>query len=341
MSNILQFLNISFVSQFTDFWTENYRYDFKFSINNRNYIIEMDGLLGHGNETWGNKTNKDKAFEIDKYKDKIAQENGYEVIRIDCRYKNISNRMNYIKNSIYNSKLNDLLNLNCIDWELCNIKSLQSKNIETINIFKYQTKYIDEIAIIVGIKERTVIKYLKEAMNNGLIENQRLWNTNPYKDIKIPIISVTTDRRAKSRLIYCFEEAKLFKSITDASLYYNISFISLSHTMDTEKKYYKGLHFCYYEDLSNNFDFLPYYFSDEDYEGKVICQYDLQDNLIHIYWNNQELPKKYLYTNIWRNCVGKRKTAYGYKWKFMSIKDKFEIIKMVENNDFTRYYLHS
>lgn len=48
-----------------------------------------------------------------------------------------------------------------------------------------------------------------------------------------------------------------------------------------------------------------------------IAQYDLQNNLIKIWNSGKEIEEKYPNIHLWEVLKGKRKTAMGYKWKYL------------------------
>ena len=81
-----------------------------FFYNNKQYIVEMDGGLGHGfyncDAIRGIGLN---GKDLDEYKDKMALEHNIFVIRIDCFYTKMEDRFSYIKNSIQNSELSNIL----------------------------------------------------------------------------------------------------------------------------------------------------------------------------------------------------------------------------------------
>lgn len=56
-------------------------YDIYFEKDGKNYIIEMDGGLGHGNRTYTKSDrSKEELLDIDKIKDILAREHDIEVI---------------------------------------------------------------------------------------------------------------------------------------------------------------------------------------------------------------------------------------------------------------------
>ena len=103
MKTVLELLNEDYEYQYSPKWIKPKRYDFY--IKNKNLIIEVDGGLGHGNnKTIDNKT-PEETKAIDDYKDKMAEKNGINVIRINC----FKSEWNFIKNNIMNSNLPNLL----------------------------------------------------------------------------------------------------------------------------------------------------------------------------------------------------------------------------------------
>lgn len=141
-------------------WCENYRYDLYFEYNSQKYIVEMDGGRHKG----------DKLY-IDKLKDYLALSNGIEVIRINCDYKSVSNRLEYIKNNILGSKLSDIFNLKNIDWKLID-KTIAEKSI-TRDVCNLRNKGYSnkEIAQELGISLSMVDSRIRIGKNNNLIDD--------------------------------------------------------------------------------------------------------------------------------------------------------------------------
>ena len=54
------------------------------------------------------------------------------------------------------------------------------------------------------------------------------------------------------------------------------------------------------------------------HKSKPVIQYDLDGNFIKKWENSYEVQREYGYrqSNISECCLGKRKTAYKYKWKY-------------------------
>lgn len=99
-------------------WLKPYRFDAYFEYLNEKYAIEMDGHLGHGNRQFGT-GEKDVDGNIrDEIKDSLATKHSIQVIRIDCNYQ-MYERFEHVKQHIRSSKLNNLFDLNNIDWIEC------------------------------------------------------------------------------------------------------------------------------------------------------------------------------------------------------------------------------
>ena len=105
------------------------------SKDNKKYIVEMDGGLGHGNRTYTKSDkSKDELLDIDKIKDLLAKEHDIEVIRINCDYGS-NDRYSFILNEVLNSKLSSILNLSLIDFKKSNILSQQSLLLKTVELW--------------------------------------------------------------------------------------------------------------------------------------------------------------------------------------------------------------
>lgn len=142
------------------------RYDFYVIKDMHEYIIEMDGLIGHGNKNYKGEYDE-TLIKIDTLKDKLAQQHNIDVIRIDCRYSDIRNRFEYLCNSIINSKLNEIFDLSNIDFEKCHEDSLSSIGYKCVLLWN-EGKIVDDISNELKINRSTVIVNLKEFSDIGL-----------------------------------------------------------------------------------------------------------------------------------------------------------------------------
>lgn len=156
MSNLLNRLNINFISQYRPSWSENKRYDYY--ILDKNIIIEINGNQ-HYNETyWGGRTLEEEQ-ENDKYKKELALKNGIEnYIVIDCR----KTELKWLKEEIEKS-LNNIFNLKDVKWT--EIWSF-SQNSLVSSVWDLWNKglSISEISKEIGINRNIVTKYLKRGV---------------------------------------------------------------------------------------------------------------------------------------------------------------------------------
>ena len=160
MYSILEQLNISFTTEYSPDWIKPKRYDFY--IPSLKLIIEMDGGLGHGKRIHSKKqTTKEESKNIDIYKDEVAKRHKINVIRIDCNYAS-NNSFQYIKESILESNLKNILDLNKINWYRCEEFAL-SNFVKKVCDYKKDNPDVTttDISKIMGICRLTVNRYLK------------------------------------------------------------------------------------------------------------------------------------------------------------------------------------
>lgn len=99
-------------------WLRPYHYDNYFELNDKKYVLEMDGGLGHGNNQFGTNEKDTIGLQRDCFKDDLAVQHNINVIRIDCHYKN-HNRFEYIRSNILLSLLSVLFDLSDANWTQC------------------------------------------------------------------------------------------------------------------------------------------------------------------------------------------------------------------------------
>lgn len=139
-------------------WCEKYRYDLYFEIDNKAYIVEMDGGRHKG-----------EKLEVDKIKDNLALSNGVKVIRIDCNYDKVRNRLSYIKDNLLCSDLATIVNLSGISWEIIDKKILENNLTRDICNLRNQGLTNKKIADTLNVSSSIVDSHLKIGKNNGLL----------------------------------------------------------------------------------------------------------------------------------------------------------------------------
>jgi len=163
--NLLNQSNINFTPEYSPNWIKPKRYDFYFKLNNKEYILEMDGGIGHGKGNYKNNMTAEESQEIDDYKDKLAKEHDVEVIRIDCDYCH-NDRFQYIKNNILkNETINELFDLNSIDWIKIEEFCLSSRIKEACTLWNSGISSTIQIGIIMNLSSVTISRYLKKGRN--------------------------------------------------------------------------------------------------------------------------------------------------------------------------------
>lgn len=180
-------------------------YDIYFEKNNKKFVIEMDGGLGHGNRSYTNsKTNRDELIFRDKEKDRLASEHNIKVIRIDCNYET-NDRYQFILNNILKSELSNILDLSKINFNQSNAQSQQSLFIKAVELWNLGEN-ISQIKSELHIHESTVTSYLKSALKYNMCDYS-------VKESR---------RRSYSNAVVCITTGKEFKAIVDGAKYYNI-----------------------------------------------------------------------------------------------------------------------
>lgn len=160
--NFLKMLDVCFYPEWSDYWCKNYRYDVMFVYNDKKYLIECDGEF-HFKD--GFNTSVTEVQKKDEEKDRLAKENGYILIRINCYnnyYKNI------IK-EIKKSQLSDIFNIKDFNWQECVIKSQKSIVISMCEYYNNNLLVTNkELSQKFGVSEPTVIDYLTRGKELGI-----------------------------------------------------------------------------------------------------------------------------------------------------------------------------
>ena len=214
-------------------WMRPYSYDNYFEYQDQKYVLEMDGGLGHGNQTWEH-TKDDVGLKIDRYKDNLANKHDIIVIRIDCQKSN----MNYIKNNIEESLLAKIFDLSKIDWLKCDKFAIDNL-IKEICIF-YETnnhpKY-EKIKENFPIKSNpTIKKYLEIGEKHG-------WCIKEKRNTKKTMLNIYDINHNFVTSHYGIID---FVKKSDEILHINVSLANLRRVLKSGKLY-KGYYFEYAE----------------------------------------------------------------------------------------------
>lgn len=218
MYNILTELNIDFIREYTPDWLNGKRFDFYFKLNNKEYVIEMDGYFHYHDNFFKYNDKSYNSKEIDDYKDKQARERNIIVIRIDCDYSSNEDRFVYILKNIKQSLLSELFNLDECDFEKCN-KEAQTTFIKEISrIWDSGVHNLLEIQEITGLCATTVRKYLRLSEEFGLSTFCEKEFSEQLEQNRIKSLS---HGRIRNCLYLCYQTGEIFNTMTEASKKYH------------------------------------------------------------------------------------------------------------------------
>ena len=156
MYSILKQLNIEFETQYSPKWINGKRYDFY--IPKFNAIIEVHGEQHYRHTGRGRSLQEEQ--ENDKLKEEIALDNGINYIVIDCR----ESTLNWIKDNILKSKLNNLFDLENIDWIKCEKFAISNNLIKIACEYKKDNPNITytEIGKIMGYERHAIKRWIEK-----------------------------------------------------------------------------------------------------------------------------------------------------------------------------------
>ena len=171
MYNVLLQLHLDFKKEISKFcdgfeWVGGYKYDFYFEKDQKRYFIEMDGGFHYGNGFLPHT----QAQLTDARKDMLAAEHGISMIRINCNYRSMPKRLEFIKQNILSSQLCDILDLSFISWDTANQIAVESNIKLAATLWNSTTYCTQEIAQQLGLKTNTIRKYLRLAASIGLCD---------------------------------------------------------------------------------------------------------------------------------------------------------------------------
>lgn len=202
MSSILTQVGLNYKWDNIFKWSKGKRYDFY--IPTLSCIIETHGAQHYTDvPSWGQTLVKTQS--IDKYKQQLAKDNNIkQYIIIDCRNSDIE----FIKYNIMNSELATLIDLSCIDWDICATDALSNFAMKSISLYNNGLS-VKEIADELKTTTRTIVGYLKRGNNLGFCE---------YSKEKSKLDGI----KRKSKKVVCLNTEQVFNSIKSASGFYGV-----------------------------------------------------------------------------------------------------------------------
>lgn len=143
-----------------------YRYDNYFEYDNKQYIVEMDGELGHGKRSFGCNSNDADVDGLarDIIKDELAKENNIILIRINSTKSNFD----YLKNECINNIICVSDNTNKIDWGFIETNCYRNTYKEINDYYMNKEKSISKIKEKFKVSSVTVFSILNKYNKLGL-----------------------------------------------------------------------------------------------------------------------------------------------------------------------------
>lgn len=198
---VLDQSKVNYIKEYSPSWISPKRYDF--CIPSLKLIIEVDGQQ-HIKDTnfKGRKIYANEIVKNDTFKEKIANENGYKVVRVKA-YVSAHKDM---KESIIKS-LSNIIDTLQIDWTKCEDMA-RSNTLKEVCLFKNRNKdaFTSEIAKIFNLSQNTISRYLAIGDEIGWCEY------NPAKESNRNI------QRSRERVINSANKIVVMNKDTDEIL---------------------------------------------------------------------------------------------------------------------------
>lgn len=192
--NMLQQLNVKFDTQH---YLNGSMFRYDFFLEDYNIIIEANGIQ-HYKKKWDYRDEPENDIK----KKEFAFSCGYtedNYIVLDCR----ESSMDFIKSSLFNSKLNNIFDFNTVDF-------VKSSQFATSNLVKTACELwnngdtIQGISAVMHLDKHTIIRYLKQGNDNGWCiynvgDGRKLYIEHKIEDptIKSGVIGVSWKKKSK------------------------------------------------------------------------------------------------------------------------------------------------
>lgn len=302
MREILKQLNIEFIYDTPFHWSQQKRYDFY--IPSHNMIIEMHGgqHVNGGFKTQGGR-NLEEEIANDSLKKTLAVNNNIEhYFEINAHKSNII----YLKKSIENSNLSQLINLNIVDWCLVEVNSQKSISHQCLSLWNEGYKDIVVIAEKLLIHNEMVRRYLKQWSDLEKCD----FNNHDKRKRKILQLGLNGDI------------IKIWDSITEASNHFNvINNRNISNVLTGLKEYAFGFKWVY-EDNYNEFSLgkttINTKSNRKPYVRKVV-KLTKDSQFLSVYDSIAEAAKINnikSFHHVTSCCRGRRNYCGGFKWMY-------------------------
>lgn len=170
-----------FIREYHPEWANPYRYDFYFEIDNKKYICEFDGGLGHGKAIHGASTKTlEDSIKIDKLKDRLAKEHDIFLVRIDVSVSD----SDYISNKILQSDLNEILDFSNVDFSKCDEFACSNLTKKICMDFESNGLSNFELCNKYNLSTDAIRIYLNKGRKIGWVKRERVIKRNPEQYVK-------------------------------------------------------------------------------------------------------------------------------------------------------------
>ena len=162
LRSLLSLLNVEYELEKNFSWSKSYKYDGYIKTKCDDILVEMDGEY-HSKECLYFKFNS-QAKERDEEKEKLAKENGFVLIRIDCSKSDYV----FIRDNIIKSDLANYIDLTQINWKVCAQKAEISLVKEVCEYYNNHFNVsLKKMAKELRLDRNTLSKYLKRGYEAG------------------------------------------------------------------------------------------------------------------------------------------------------------------------------
>lgn len=242
MFNVLSQLNIKFETEYSPSYLDKKRSDFY--IASMKLAIEVDGGLGHEGGIIHGKSDKtlNELVEIDRWKDKQHLLNGIETIRINCFKSDVE----YIKDNILKSKLNELFDLSIVNWNDADLYAIKSNKVKEVCDYwnnKEEWETVTDLSDVFKCNRGTIVVYLKKGTKLGLCDydGKEEFRKNNIKKAKQ--VEIFKDSISLGAFESCSELERQSEELFGVKLFNG----AISSVCLGKLKHYKGYFFKYIE----------------------------------------------------------------------------------------------
>lgn len=245
--SVFKQLKIDFRTQLnktTFSWCNKYKYDFYFSLNGEDVFTETHGLQHYEeNKNW--KMSLKEVQANDEFKKELALSNGIKeenYIIIDCR----KSELEHIKQSILESRLNELFDLSKIDWLKAEEFAL-SNLVKKVCEYKANSPHLSctDIGMIMNLGRSTVLIYIKKGAKLGWcnynVEAEKFKGKSKSGKLSSKRIKVLKDGIILGIFPSCVELERQSEKLFGVKL----ACRSISAVCRGERKSHKGFQFNY------------------------------------------------------------------------------------------------